>query len=452
VLAQRTAMALAGAAGPAPPASLRPHEALVLLLQVLLLLGVAVSLGRLSVRLGMPAVVGELLAGVVLGPSVFGAAFPTVFHWLVPASTDQGHLLAAINAIGVILLVGITGAQFDVSVLRRRRKALLSVSLVSVAVPLGLGVLMGYLLPQAMVGGGASRGIFALFVGVALCVSAIPVIAKILTDLNLMHRDVGQLTLGAGVVADCVGWFLLSLVALLATGATTGTHIAIPVAGMAGFVLVAVLLGRPLVRALMRAAARSSSPIPVIGSAVTVMLAGAVMTQSLGLEPVFGAFVSGTLVSPRDQESATRLAPLRAVVLGVLAPVFLASAGLQVNLASLSSAMVLLWAGVLIAVAVAGKFAGAYLGARLCGLTRWEGCALGAGLNSRGLVEIVVATVGLHLGVLTPATYTIVVLIALVTSLMAPPVLRMAMAHVELSAHERRRQEDGLLSPPVPQL
>lgn len=421
----------------APPTPLLgPHQLLVFLLQVGALLLLALLLGRLALRARLPAVVGELAAGVLLGPSLFGRLAPGVSGWLLPASPEQMHLLDAIGQLGVLLLVGVTGAHLDLSLVRRKRSTAVRVSLCGLLVPLVLGVAVGLLLPGELLGVTSDRTTFAAFLGVAMCVSAVPVIAKTLSDMNLLHRDVGQLILTAGMVDDAVGWFLLSIVSAMAVGGLSAGTLTLSALHLVGFVLAAVLLGRPLVRWAFR-----RSPEPGVSTAVAVVtvLGGAALTQSLGLEAVFGAFVAGVLVGAPGVVPASRLAGLRTVVMWVLAPVFLATAGLRMDLGTLADPLIGISALAVLAIATVGKFGGAYAGARWSRLSRREGFALGAGMNARGVVEIVVAMVGLRLGVLTTATYTIVVLVAIGTSVMAPPLLRAAMAGVDDRPDERLR-------------
>ncbi|HVQ90287.1 MAG TPA: cation:proton antiporter [Mycobacteriales bacterium] len=425
---------------PAPP--IAAHPLLVFLLQVSVILLLALLLGRLAIRIGLPAVVGELTAGVLLGPSLLGHVAPGLWHWLLPVQpSEQAHLLDAVAQLGVLLLVGVTGAHLDFAMVRRRRTAAIRVSLAGLLVPLSLGLLAGfYLLPDRLIAGTTTRPTFAVFLGVAMCVSAIPVIAKTLTDMNLLHRDVGQLTLAAGTVDDAVGWFLLSVVSAMAAGGVHGGHVTLSVAYLFGFVLLAGFVGRPVVRWAFRLAARTSDTGPSAVVAVVVVLAGAATTQALGLEAVFGAFVAGILIGLPGTVDGARLAGLRTIVLYVLAPVFMATAGLRMDLTLLARPTILGAAALVLAIAIVGKFAGAYLGARTSRLTRREGLALGAAMNARGVVEVVVAMVGLRLGVLTTSTYTIIVLVAIVTSVMAPPLLRKAMSGIEQSAQEQVRE------------
>src|SRR5438874_941276 len=241
----------------APVPALPAHSLLLFLLQAAVLLGTALCLGRLAERVRMPAIVGELVTGVILGPSLLGHLSPAFSGWLLPPRPEQAHLLDAFGQFGVVLLVGITGAHLDLGLLRRRGVTAARVSVAGLVVPLAFGIAAGTVLPAALLSAHRERGVFALFMGVAMCVSAIPVIAKTLTDLRLLHRDVGQLTLAAGMVDDSVGWFLLSIVSAMATVGLNAGRVWLSLAYLAGFVVLAVFVGRPLVRGVMRLAARS---------------------------------------------------------------------------------------------------------------------------------------------------------------------------------------------------
>lgn len=421
----------------APVAPIEAHSLLVFLLQVGVLLLSALVLGRLAVRAGMPPIVGELMVGVLLGPSLFGWLAPDAAGWLMPSDPGQAHMLDAVGQFAVLLLVGLTGMEMDLGTVRRRGRTALKVSLSGLLIPLGLGITVGYPLARLLYSGKADTTVFALFLGVAMCVSAIPVIAKTLMDMNLIHRNVGQLTLMAGMIDDAFGWFLLSVVSAMAIGGLTTGKVVIALVSLLLVVLVAVVIGRPVVRAALRLSNGSEGRTVAIVSALILLAAAG--TQSLGLEAVFGAFVCGTLIGSSREFVAVRTAALRTVVLAVLAPLFFATAGLRVDLRALARPEVLAAALVVLVVAIAGKFAGAYLGARLSRLGKWEALALGAGMNARGVIEVIVAMVGLRLGILDTATYTIIVLVAVVTSVMAPPLLRLAMKRVEYTEEEQLR-------------
>ncbi|HEX6870843.1 MAG TPA: cation:proton antiporter [Micromonosporaceae bacterium] len=428
----------------APTAPLAGRPLLLFLVALAVLLLAARLLGRLAERARQPRIVGELLTGLLLGPSVLGLVAPEVALWLLPPQPEQAHLLDAIGHLSVLLLVGITGTQLDLRMLGQRGTAAVAatVSLSALVVPLGLGFGLGWLLPDALISETSDRWLFASFLAVAMCVSAIPVIAKTLSDLRLLHRDIAQLTLAAGMLDDTVAWLLLTVVTAAATVGVSAGQISISVAYLLGLVIFAATVGRAVVRRLMRLVARTPESGPTVATTVVLILIGAAVTQVLDMDPVFGAFVAGILIGAPGAVDQAKLAPLRTVVLTVLAPIYLALAGLRMDLTALADPLVALAAVSVLAVAVIGKFGGAYLGARLSRRSNWEALALGAGLNARGVIEVIVAMTGLRLGVLTTATYTIVLLVAIATSLMAPPLLRLAMARIPYRDEERERAKE----------
>lgn len=421
------------AAGPIAPIS--HHQLLILLLEIGLLLLTAILLARLAKRLGMPAIVGELFAGVLWGPSILGHFAPGFSGWIFPADASQLHLLDAVGQLGLLLLVALTGMEMDLGLVRRRGAAAAKISAAGFVIPFGLGVAIAFVIPAAMLASGSDRLTFAMFLGVAMSVSAIPVIAKTLFDMKLQHRNVGQMILTAGMIDDIVGWFMLSVVSAMAVTALSLGSVALSVAVVVGIAVFTVTVGRPAMRLALRVGGTGHHTACV--AAIVVLCAAA--THALKLEAVFGAFVCGILVRWCGGIDETSLTQLRSVVLGVLAPLFFVTAGLRMDLTALAKPMVLLVALAVLFIAILGKFVGALVGALTSGLNRWEALAVGAGMNARGVVEVVVAMVGLRLGVLTKDTYTIVVLVAIVTSVMAPPILRMAMRRVEETAEERLR-------------
>lgn len=425
----------------APVAPLAAHQVLVLLAQVLVLLATALVLGRFAKKWALPALAAELCAGVLLGPTVLGKAAPAVSMWLLPADASQVHLLDALGQLGVLLLAGLTGLSLDPGLLRRRRATAVCVSSFGLALPLIGGIAIGFALPAALLVHGGNRIVLVAFLGVAMCVSAIPVIAKTLLDMKMLHRDIGQLIVGTAAIDDVMGWLLLSIVSAMATTGIGVGDIGKAVGYLVLFLSLAFLVGRPVVALVLRWASRSTESFAPMAAVVLLLVAFAAGTQALGLEPLLGALVGGMLIGSSKWFDRSSLAPLRGFVLGVLAPLFFVTAGLRIDLTSLARPAVLWSALAVLAVAVTGKFTGAYLGARLRRLDHWHGLALGAGLNSRGVVEVTIAMVGLRLGVLTTEMYTIIVLVALATSLMAPPVLRYAVRRISVTSTEIERAE-----------
>lgn len=417
------------------------HTLLVFLLQIGSLLLLATVLGRLARRLGLPTIVGELASGVLLGPSVLLHTAPGLSGWLFPRSPGQMHLLDAVGQIGVLLLVGFTGMHLDLHVVRTRGAKAAAVSAVDLMVTLGLGVWLGYALPGRLRPPDADPTVFAWFVGVAMCVSSIPVIGRVLVDMKLIHRNVGQLILVVGTIDDAVGWLMVSVVTALATTGVGAHEIATPLWHLAVVVLVLLTAGRWTVRWVMKRAARKGSRGTTIAATVVLLVLAGAGVQALGFEAVFGAFLCGILIGSSGTDTqAARLEPLNATVLSFLSPLYFALAGLRIDLTTLAHWDIALWGLVALALAVLAKYVGGFIGSTFARMGRWEALALGAGINARGVIQVVIAVVGVRLGLLTTAMYTIIVLIAILTPLMAPPVLRFAMKRIEHTAEEELRE------------
>ncbi|MGI9022183.1 MAG: cation:proton antiporter [Acidimicrobiales bacterium] len=419
------------------------HELFLFLVQFALLLVFARALGLVAARFGLPTVVGELLAGFILGPSLFGNVAPGLFESVFPQTPAQVHLLEIISWLGVIMLLILTGLETDIGLIARKGKGAAFISLGGIVVPFGLGFLLGYVLPSDFVADPNKRLVFALFIGTAMSISAIPVIAKVLMEMNIIRRDIGQITLAAGMIDDTIGWILLSVVAGLASSGTVSPFSA----GKSVFSVLAVLLisytlGRKLVSALIRTLDNAvGGEMIKITALMALALSFGAVTQVLKLEAVLGAFIAGILVGQVKRFDDHTRHTFEQVALGVFAPVFFAASGLRVDLGQLAEPKVLGVGLLVLAIAIIGKFVGAYVGARFSRLGHWEALSLGAGMNARGAMEIIVATVGLSRGILTPEMYSIILMVAIVTSLMAPPILRWTLAHVEPSEEEKQRLE-----------
>lgn len=416
-------------------------QLLVFWLQLVALLAVARGLGGLLRRFGQPPVVGELAAGLVLGPSVLGELAPEAQAWLFPGDPVQAAVLGGVGWVGALLLLIVTGYETDLRLIRRLGPATARVSIASLVIPVLAGVGVGHAMPASFLGVDADRSVFALFMGVALGISSLPVIAKVLSDFDLMRRNVAQMIVAAAMANDLAGWVLLGVVSGLAlSGSVALGDLAITTIGLALFLAFAFGPGQRLVDAALRGVrVRRSGALGAGGVVVLAGLVAGAITQGLGLEAVFGAFIAGILLGRSRYQEHEAFSAVHTVTTAFLAPLFFASAGLRVDLALLAEREVWTWGLVVLATASVSKLAGAWIGARLAGLPWRERLALGAGLNARGAVEIVVATIGLTIGVLSPASYTVIVLMAMATSMMAPPLLRAALAGWKGSREERER-------------
>ncbi|MEV4893322.1 cation:proton antiporter [Nonomuraea sp. NPDC055795] len=407
-----------------PVALIPHHQLLIFLLQVCALLVTARLLGALVQRVGIPAIVGELAAGVLLGPTILGKVTPGFFDWLFPRDPAQFHLLDVVAQLGVLLLVALTGAELDLAAARRRRRAVAAISAAGLLIPLCLGVALGWLMPAGVLPDGSDPLVFALFLGVVMGVSALPVIAKTLMDLGLFGHRVGQLIITCGALQDIAGWLLLMVVSALAVTGPPGGNKVLLLASLPVMACL-LLIGRPVARTAFGVAGRSGAAGRSGVALIVIMtLVGAAAAHAVGLEPVFGALVAGLAIRAAAPHAEQSLSVVRTWVLSVLAPLFFATVGLRLDLTALADPAVLAVSAAVLCVGVGGKFAGAWIGGAVSGMGRWERLAVGAGINARGVVEVIIATVGLRLGIVDGRMYTVIVVFAIVTSLIAPPILR----------------------------
>ena len=426
-----------------------PHgDVLHLLVEVAILLAVARGLGEVCQRLNQPSVVGEILAGVLLGPSVLGALAPVVAKWTIPQTQVQGYLLEILGLIGVMLLLVITGFETDLALIRRKAKTAMGIAVGGLLVPFASGLVLGLWFPSDLLLEPTQRAVFALFLATAMSISAIPVLAKILLDMRMMRRDVGQTMLAAGMIDDITGWTMLGIVATLAAvGRVAPGDVLRSLLTVAIFVGATVTVGRFIVaRSLAFVQDRMKGRDRLLTLIVVLAFLWAGFTQWLRLEPVLGAFAIGILFGQMRRLPSDVSHKLEATALGIFSPIFFAVAGLKVDVSSLANPRLFRLALVVIAVATFGKVVGVYVGSRyLSKQDHWTSLAYGAGLNARGAVEIIVASIGLSLGILSQEVFSMVVVMAVVTSLAAPFALRAIFRRIEPGADEvaRLRREES---------
>lgn len=419
-----------------------PPTVLILLVDLVVIVGLARLLGGLAQRLGQPAVIGEILGGILLGPTLFGGA---VTRTLFPAAVMPS--LTMLANVGVTVFMFLIGLELDRSLLRGKSRIATSVSLSAIVPPFALGALLAlYLFEHHPT---SQRVAFVLFLGTAMSVTAFPVLARILTDKGLLYTPIGALALACASVDDVLAWSLLAIVAALA-GAPTDPWLVLLVVPYAAVLLLVV---RPL---LARVAARGSATRwgkrPVAGglggAAVLVAVSvglwlSAEATEWMGLHLIFGAFLFGVAM-PREQGAQLRervLPWIRRICSILLLPVFLMVAGIKVNLSSVDG-LAMAELGLILLVAIVGKGVGAFAGARFNGVQVRHSAVLAILINTRGLTELIVLTVGLQLGVLDSRLYSLMVMMALVTTAMTGVLLRIVYP-------ERRVREDMAPRTPV---
>ncbi|WP_224333927.1 cation:proton antiporter [Haloprofundus halobius] len=411
---------------------------LTLFVQLFAILSVALLLGRLARFVGVSPLVGQLFTGIVLGPSLLGVVAPGAFAVLFPSTSAQRSLLEAISSLGVVFLLLTAGLEMDVGRLRRRAGSAAIVSTAGVAAPFALGFGVVWLLPAFLVGDGGGRVGLALFLAAALSISAIPLTADVLVETGLAPRPVGQVMLASTTLTGVAGWLVLSLVVgSLQRGALDGDTVAVSLLALSLFAAFAVTAGRSGVSTVLRRIAPTDAGPRAQVTLVTALALGAgSLTAALGFGATLGALLAGVAID-RDALDVEARHILEDVSLGVFAPLFFGTAGLSADLWLLANPAMALPALALLLVATVGKLVGVSGGALVAGFTRRDALAMGVGLNARGALELVVATVGLSAGLLTPALYAILVLVAVATSVSAA-----ALLPVVATAPERRHSVD----------
>jgi K+:H+ antiporter len=426
------------------------HALFLLLLQITLILTVSRLLAEAMKRIGQPAVIGELSAGILLGPSLFGWLWPAGFAAVFPAEATQAHLLEVVAWIGMVFLLLLTGLETDVRLLRHLGRSAFASSAMGMVVPFVSGYALGLFTPEQYLGEPHRRFLFAAFLATAMSISAMPVIAKILLDLDLTKRNIGVVILSAGVVDDTTGWLILSLIAGIAKAQDwVFLHFLKTLALTGVFLAACAFVFFPVVRWLLRMAddrARTTNAdLTVIVGFAFVMAA---LTEKIGIHAVFGAFVAGCILRQVPRLKPATLHKLESVSVTVFAPVFFGLVGLKVDLRALGSPRMLL---VVLGVATAGKLIGCTWGGLLGRMTFWESFSIGVAMNARGAMELVVALIGLTLGIISPAMFAIIVVMAIATSFLAPIGLRFTLPRVKMTPEEEARlapeSNRGLFNP-----
>jgi Kef-type K+ transport system membrane component KefB len=395
----------------------------LLILQIGTILIVARLVGWLFGKLDQPRVVGEMVAGILLGPSLLGWLAPNLSSSLFPPDS-LGHL-NSLSQVGLLIFMFLVGLELDLGHLRELGRAAVMTSQVSIIAPFILGSTFAvYLYPRLSDPSVSFTG-FALFMGAAMSVTAFPVLARILTERNMLRTRVGSVAIACAAVDDVTAWCILAAIVVIVRASTLELPVWLTVSGLAVFVLLMGLVVRPALRRLeMVYEKRGNLTQDLIAIILLVVLASGWATESLGVHAFFGAFLAG-VVMPRHSELSRELSQkFEALIVVLLLPIYFALTGLRSSIFLITGAEMWFYCAVIIVLAVFGKLGGSMLSARLNGMTWRESAAVGILMNTRGLVELVILNIGLDLGILSPALFSIMVLMALVTTLMTTPLLR----------------------------
>lgn len=313
------------------------HDITLLLIQLTLLLLAARSLGALCTRIGQPSVIGEIAAGILLGPTLFGNLAPVLGGWILPQTVSQGHMLEAVSLLGATLLMMMVGMETDPPLIRRHARTAISVSLGGILFTFSSGFLLGHYLPESLVIG--DRLIFALFLATAMSISSIPVIAKVLMDLGLTRRDVGQTMIAASMSDDTIGWIILSIVLSLHLENQISTETILHSAGIViGTFVISFTVGKWLLKKIINFVQDEVAlPHRLLTIIIILLFAFSAITHVLHLEAVLGAFILGIMLGQMPRIPQDVHTTLEEVTFGIFSPIFFSIAGLKVNLISVFS-------------------------------------------------------------------------------------------------------------------
>ena len=399
-----------------------PSE-VIFLGQLVLLMLVGRLLGEAMSRIGQPSVMGMLLGGILLGPSALGLLLPDLQQAIFPRLPEQKAMLDGIAQFGILLLLLLTGMETDLKLVRKVAQAAFSVSLTGVTVPFICGFALGQFLPESVLPNPGQRLLTSLFLGTALSISSIKIVAAIVREMGFARRNLGQIIVASAICEDSIGWVIIAVIFGLAEAGTINlASVAKAVVGTAIFLIASFTIGRRLVFLLIRwTNDHFESDFPVVTTILVIMGVLALTTHFIGVHTVLGAFVAGVLVGQ--------------------SPILSRHIDEQLDLTVLADPTLALMALGVVAVASFGKFTGAFIGAEIGGLTRREALALGCGMNARGSTEVIIASIGLSMGALSQHLYTVIVAMALITTLAMPPMLRWSLARVPMRKAEKERLE-----------
>ena len=395
----------------------------LLLLQMSIVLLVAVVFGRLARMLGQPRVIGEIIGGILIGPSLFGRFAPHLWADLFPqTSLAQLELL---STVGLVLFLFLIGMELDYAQLYHQRVTTMAASAASIFLPFVMAAVLAHSLRIRFAPHGIGSIPFVLFLGIAMSITAFPVLARILEERNLQSTPLGTVAILSAAVNDVIGWLLLALALALVGEAGGPSSLAIRLLGLAVYLFLMLGVIRPLAARLVNRRNNPALSITLLGLVVAGVLLSAAATDKIGIHPLFGAFLAGVCFPRIEHWQVAIRERLDMLVSVLLLPLFFALTGMRTRFDLLDDSAMWIWTGIVLAAAVIGKMGGAAIAARWTGQSWRDAIALGALLNTRGLVELIVLNIAYNVGAFTPTLFTMMVVMALVTTMCTAPVLNL---------------------------
>lgn len=398
------------------------HRMALFLFQTAVILLVTITCGGLARRLGQARVIGEIAGGILLGPSVFGRLLPHASARLFPSGSLSSF--EALSTIGLILFLFIIGTEVDVQQLSSHRGTALFISAVSIVFPFLIGSVLAHPLRIRFAPHGIGNITFVLFLGIAMSITAFPVLARILEEQNLTRTPLGTIAIFCAAVDDVVAWMLLALALALLKTNVGPASLPSRLIALLLYVLIMLIVVRPLAFRLVRDKGGSAMSLQILGLTLAGVFASAAVTDAIGVHPLFGAFLAGVCL-PRNPNWQASLRPrLDTLISSFLLPLFFVLTGMRTRIDLLNNVNAWLWAGVVLVGATVGKMGGVALAAHWTGRSWRNSFALGALLNTRGLVELIVLNIAYDVGAFSPTLFTVLVIMALVTTASTTAILR----------------------------
>lgn len=394
-----------------------------LTLQLAVVLAVCRVVGELFRRIHQPKVVGEMFAGIMLGPSLLGWVAPHASAYLFPA-TSLGFL-NALSQVGVVVFMFLVGLKINPSELKKESHAAVLTSHVSITAPFVLAAFLALYLYPRLSDESVSFTSFALFMGSAMSITAFPVLARILTERNMLSSRLGTVAIACAAVDDVTGWCILAYIVVLIRSAHSATSIWTTIGGILVFGLAMIHGVRRLLKGFARAYKKKGALSENLMALMLLLVLGSsLMTEYLGIHLLFGAFLMGAIMPKDHQFVRYVLDRFETITVTLLLPLFFAFTGLRTNVGLVKGPEMWMYCGLIILVATAGKLGGSTLASWWSGMPLREAAGLGTLMNTRGLMELVILNIGLDIGVISPALFSMMVLMALFTTFMTTPVLR----------------------------
>lgn len=396
---------------------------LLVLIQLVVILACARLFSEVFCRLGQPQVCGEIAAGLVLGPSLLGHWFPRLFHAVFDPRVSP--IFTMLSQIGLILLMFLIGLEFNFDHLSNNRKKVFSISIVGIAFPFVLGLAISKVL-YAYAGAGIDARGFALFIATALSITALPILGRILIELNLNQSQLGVVTISAAAIDDIIGWVLLATVGAIVKSGFDWTHTSIMMLEVAAFALVMAIAVRPLLKKWIARYFDASSDVSSVSLAfiLILVLLAAITTNLIGIFSIFGGFFMGAILYDERAFADAILRRMKTFVTVLFLPIFFTYTGLKTDISSMHGFRMWSLAGLVVAVATMGKFGGCSISAGLSGFKWREACMIGILMNTRALMELVVVNVGVDLGVIPPNVFFMLVTMAVFTTYLTTPIIQ----------------------------